>query len=152
MVYCCSFGFGRFRCFGVSCFFFSLFGVGFVYVLFVLLLVLWLDVIVFCVFCVFLFFLFLLFLFVVLCFFCCVVVFLFVLFVLFLFFGGFKGQVRWPKGPPHLALNPPFIFLFFVCLFFCFCFPFFVLNRKTLFFPPKNGHLFYLSVFPFVSL
>ena len=25
-----------------------------------------------------------------------------------LFFGGFKGQVRWPKGPPHLALNPPY--------------------------------------------
>ena len=21
----------------------------------------------------------------------------------FCFFGGFKGQVRWPKGPPHLA-------------------------------------------------
>ena len=35
----------------------------------------------------------------------------------FLFFvGGFKGQVRWPKGPPHLALNPPF-FVFFVFLF-----------------------------------
>ena len=33
---------------------------------------------------------------------------------LFLFFGGFKGQVRWPEGPPHLALNPPY-------LFFCFC-------------------------------
>ena len=31
---------------------------------------------------------------------------------LFLFFGGFKGQVRWPKGPPHLALNPPFLFFF----------------------------------------
>ena len=24
----------------------------------------------------------------------------------FVFFWGFKGQVRWPKGPPHLALNP----------------------------------------------
>ena len=39
-----------------------------------------------------------------------------------LFFGGFKGQVRWPKGPPHLALNPPYLFsfvfdLFFVCFF-----------------------------------
>ena len=32
-----------------------------------------------------------------------------VLFVVFFcFFGGFKGQVRWPKGPPHLALNPPY--------------------------------------------
>ena len=47
-----------------------------------------------------------------------------VFFLLVFFFGcfllgGFKGQVRWPKGPPHLALNPPF--------FFCFCFLFFVL-------------------------
>ena len=42
----------------------------------------------------------------------------FVLFsFLFLFFGGFKGQVRWPFGPPHLALNPPY----FICFcFFCF--------------------------------
>ena len=47
------------------------------------------------------------------------VFFLFVFFWLF-FFGGFKGQVRWPKGPPHLALNPPYFF-------FCFCFLFFVL-------------------------
>ena len=44
------------------------------------------------------------------------------LFVL-VFFGGFKGQVRWPKGPPHLALNPPF-FVFFCFLFFCFLFCF----------------------------
>ena len=37
------------------------------------------------------------------------------------FFGGFKGQVRWPEGPPHLALNPPyFFFLFFFCCFFGF--------------------------------
>ena len=44
----------------------------------------------------------------------------FVCFVLFLcFFGGFKGHVRWPEGPPHLALNHPY--LFFV-LFFFFCF------------------------------
>ena len=40
------------------------------------------------------------------------------------FFGGFKGQVRWPEGPPHLALNPPYFFFFdfFVFLFFLFCF------------------------------
>ena len=44
-------------------------------------------------------------------------VFLF-LFFLFCFFGGFKGQVRWPKGPPHLALNPPY---FFVSVYFVFC-------------------------------
>ena len=29
--------------------------------------------------------------------------------------GGFKGQVRWPGGPPHLALNPPY--LFFIVFF-----------------------------------
>ena len=40
----------------------------------------------------------------------------FVFLVLFFFWeglffvGGFKGQVRWPKGPPHLALNPPYHF------------------------------------------
>ena len=27
----------------------------------------------------------------------------------FFFFWGFKGQVRWPFGPPHLALNPLYI-------------------------------------------
>ena len=45
----------------------------------------------------------------------------FLVFVFVSFWGGFKGQVRWPKRPPHLALNPPYLFvLFFVCLFFCF--------------------------------
>ena len=29
-------------------------------------------------------------------------------FLIFLFWG-FKGQVRWPEGPPHLALNPLYI-------------------------------------------
>ena len=56
---------------------------------------------------------------------CFVFVFYFIgafVFCLFLFFfGGFKGQVRWPKGPPHLALNPPY-FIWFVFLFFGFCF------------------------------
>ena len=50
-------------------------------------------------------------------FFCSCFVFVFVVFCFFCFvsFGGFKGQVRWPKGPPHLALNPPyFLFLFFL--------------------------------------
>ena len=29
--------------------------------------------------------------------------------------------MRWPKGPPHLALNPPyFLFLFFFCFLFFF--------------------------------
>ena len=42
-------------------------------------------------------------------------------FFCFVFFGGFKGQVRWPKGPPHLALNPPYFFVFVFLLFFvCF--------------------------------
>ena len=44
-------------------------------------------------------------------------VFLDFVFLLFsFFFGGFKGQVRWPKGPPHVALNPPFF-----CFGFCCC-------------------------------
>ena len=42
----------------------------------------------------------------------------------FIFFfwggGGFKDQMKWPEGPPHLALNPPYILLFWVCLNFCF--------------------------------
>ena len=42
----------------------------------------------------------------------------FVCFVFLCFFGGFKGHVRWPEGPPHLALNPPY--LFFVLFLFCF--------------------------------
>ena len=33
-------------------------------------------------------------------------------------FEGFKGQVRWPEGPPHLALNPPYLFFGGVLLFF----------------------------------
>ena len=57
------------------------------------------------------------------------------------FFGGLKGQVRWPKGPPHLALNPPYLFssvfgLFFglsFCwfLFFVFCFGFCLFGRVS---------------------
>ena len=39
------------------------------------------------------------------------ILFFFVFFVFVFFFGGFKGQVRWPKGPPHLALNPPSFFV-----------------------------------------
>ena len=36
----------------------------------------------------------------------CYVYVLFYFVCFFVSFGGFKGQVRWPKGPPHLALNP----------------------------------------------
>ena len=47
---------------------------------------------------------------------------------LWFFVEGFKGQVRWPVGPPHLALNPPYLFLFCFFVFFVFfvCFSFFV--------------------------
>ena len=45
------------------------------------------------------------------CFFVLFVCFAF-LFCFFVFIGGLKVQVRWPKGPPHLALNPPSCFLF----------------------------------------
>ena len=68
----------------------------------------------FCVFFLFVFsFFFVLFPFsFIFCFFC-------------VFFGGFKGQVRWPEGPPHLALNPPYFFLFlFGFWFFVLCFVF----------------------------
>ena len=66
-------------------------------------------------------FLLLLSLFCFFCFFC--VFFVFFVFLCFVFFGGFKGQVRWPKGPPHLALNPPYFFVFvFFCFFWVFVF------------------------------
>ena len=51
----------------------------------------------------------------------------------FCFFGGFKGQVRWPEGPPHLALNPPYL-LFFVFLHFYFLSLLFN-TQKNLFIP-----------------
>ena len=102
------FGFGRFRRFVFLVFVF-VFCVAFVSVLFALFL--------FCCWIVFWYwFLF--------CFSFCFFVLLFFFFFFFFsfcFFGGFKGQVRWPKGPPHLALKPPFlvfVFLFCVVLFF----------------------------------
>ena len=62
--------------------------------------------------------------------------------------GGFKGQMRWP---PHLALNPPYLFLFFVGLVLRF-FPLFAFNRKSLFCPFKKGHFcLYFSVSPSFS-
>ena len=83
--------------------------------------------------------------------FCFVFVLFFVCFWFFCcFFGGFKGQVRWPEGPPHLALNPPYLFFLFVFFWFSF---FFLVHFLSLFliekpcFPPKKGHLlFFLSV------
>ena len=52
--------------------------------------------------------------------------------------------MRWPEGPPHLALNPPYLLL----LFFLFCFLFFVFfcNKKTLFSPRKGHFLLIFSV------
>ena len=125
------FGFGRFRCFCVSCvcygFFLCCFCFCFVCFVFVLLL----D----CFWCCFftfvlVFLLFLLFFFVLVFF-----VFVFVFFVLF--FGRFKGQVRWPKGPPHLALNPPYFFGF---CFFC-CFDFFGGFKGQVRWPKGPPHL-----------
>ena len=47
-------------------------------------------------------------------------------FFCFIFFGRFRGQVRWPKGPPQLTLNPLclfccafVLFLFVLLLLFC---------------------------------
>ena len=87
----------------------------FLFLVFFLVLVLFLFVC-FVLFCgwmlLFLFLFFLVFFF---------IFFFFAFFVLFLFFfGGFKGQVRWPEGPPHLALNPPYFLVFVVCLLFLF--------------------------------
>ena len=28
--------------------------------------------------------------------------------------------MRWPEGPPHLALNPPYLLLVFCCFLFLF--------------------------------
>ena len=39
--------------------------------------------------------------------------------------------MRWPEGPPHLALSPPYFVVCFVC--FVFSFPFFALIEKTCF-------------------
>ena len=57
----------------------------------------------------------------------------------FCFWGGFKGQVRRPKGTPHLALNPPYFLFLCFCFSFCFAFLSLFFNRKTVF-PTKKGH------------
>ena len=93
VAYCSSSGFGRFRCFCVSCVCFSfLYGFCFCFVCFVrgpkVATSLGPKPAFFC------------------CFFVCVS-FCLCLSVIVFFLGGFKGHVRSPKGPPHLALNPP---------------------------------------------
>ena len=75
-------------------------------------------------------------------------------FFCFLFFWRVKGQMRWPKGPPHLALNPPYLFLLLFC--FVFCFWFFVLFfgcliQKKPCFPLEKGIFCLFSVFLFLS-
>ena len=50
--------------------------------------------------------------------------------------------MRWPEGPPHLALNPPYFFCFFVLFFFggvVFCFLSLLLSDKKPVFPLKKG-------------
>ena len=59
--------------------------------------------------------------------------------------------MRWPKGPPHLALNPPNLFIF---CFFGFVFvPFLSLlcNTKNLVFPLEKGIFVYFLSFSLCS-
>ena len=72
-------------------------------------------------------------------------------FVFCLFFVGvLKGQVRWPKGPPHLALHLPYFFVFSLVLFLN-LFPLFAFNRRTSF-PAKRGILFIFQCLPLFLL
>ena len=103
----------------------------------------------------------------------------FLLFLFLCFFGGFKCQVRWPEGPPHLALNPPYLFWLVFCVFlleglrvrwggpkghltkptfffvffvfFCVCF-FFCCLKKSPPFPCKGAFLFIFQYLPCFSL
>ena len=81
-----------------------------------------------------------------------IILFLFFCFFSFCFvfcFGGFKGQVRWPKGPPHLALNPPYLlfFVFFGLLLFL-SFLCLVIQKKPCFAPRKGHFLFIFECLP----
>ena len=89
--------------------------------------------------------------------------FVFFLFYVFLFLfcfllGGFKGQVRWPEGPPHLALNRPYLLFVFVVLvvFCCFVFVFFGGFKGQVRWPEGPPHLalnlpyWFIFVFVFV--
>ena len=70
------------------------------------------------------------------------VCFFFVFFFFLVFFvGGFKGQVRWPKGPPHLALNPPYFFCFVFAFLFFVLFFLFVLEGLRVRWGGPKGHL-----------
>ena len=52
--------------------------------------------------------------------------------------------MRWPEGPPHLSLNPPFLFFF--------SFAFFVFYRKNLFSPLKRASLLIFECLPLFLL
>ena len=145
VVYCCSSGFGRFRCFFLRLFFLCLLFL-FLFCLFCFCFVVdmfWVLVFFLC-FCFFCFCLpphlalnppYLLFF--VFCLFVCL---FFVCFLFLLFLGGFKGQVRWPKGPPHLALNLPyFLFVLFFLFFWVFVFFSLFWIEKTVS-PLNKGH------------
>ena len=58
--------------------------------------------------------------------------------------------MRWPEGPPHLALNPSYFFIVWFC--FCFCFPCLslLLIDKQPCFPPRKGHFCLFSMFLFL--
>ena len=58
------------------------------------------------------------------------------------FFWGFKGQGRWPEGPPHLALNPPSL------VWFVFWFPVFVLEGLRVRWAGPKGHLTWPKTLP----
>ena len=68
--------------------------------------------------------------------------------------------MRWPKGPPHVALNPPYFFVcFFLFFVFC-CFVFFGGFKGQVRWPKGPPHLalnppsflFVFFVFVFFSL
>ena len=85
------------------------------------------------------------------CFFFCFF-FLFFCFCLVFCFGRFKGQVRWPKRPPHLALNPPNLFIYcFFCLFLFISFLCFVI-QQNLCSPWKRAFLFVFECLPLFLL
>ena len=81
------------------------------------------------------------------CLFCFIVVGVcfFLLFLLLFYLEGFKGQVRWPFGPPHLTFESSLV-VFVVCFWFVFvCVG---MNQKTLF-PPEKGSFFSFICFLF---
>ena len=67
------------------------------------------------------------------------------------FVGGLTGEVRWPEGPPHLALNPPCFSFFLFCFLFSFCFWFFLegLRVKCIFFSCRFFFCFCFGVLLF---